>query len=65
MVIIGQRITKYKMGAWNTLVEGYEQHDQCDQIENLFVQYLTINSNEKLPKSIENLPKYGKNDAKY
>ena len=38
---------------------------QCDQIEILFVQYLSINSNKILPKSIENLPKYGKNDAQY
>ena len=38
---------------------------QFDQIALLFAQYLTINSNGKLPNIIENLSKYVKNNAKY
>ena len=39
--------------------------EQCDQIAILFVQYLTINSNENMPNGIEKLRKYAKNNAKY
>ena len=40
-------------------------YNQGDQIEILSVQYLTISSNENLTIGIENLPKYGKDNAKY
>ena len=40
-------------------------HTQCDQIAILFVQYLTINSSEKLPNGIEKLPRHAKHNAKY
>ena len=36
---------------------------QCGQMTRLFVQYLAIYSNEKLPKSIINLPRWGQNFA--
>ena len=40
-------------------------YNQGDQIEILSVQYLTISSIENLTIGIENLPKYGKDNAKY
>ena len=47
-VVLGFTAVKKKVNVWTVNLH------QCDQMARLFVQYLDINKNVKLPKSIDN-----------